>query len=184
MYYRGANAAIICYDITSESSWKMVESWLDELRRNMTTKLSRLQLEEVGLITSCPPCWRKTRFMSTRPVATGCAVWGCLHVCCRTIRRSHWLHFNSWWRWSHMSRSQCQRRHRYLSLSQYFLIHRRGRSIPVNRAEISWTTRRNRRTKRSADVRSSTIHQRTPRRHPKTKRSGMYLLTHTTLTFS
>jgi Ras-related protein Rab-21 len=40
MYYRGANAAIICYDITSESSWKMVESWLDELRRNMTTKLS------------------------------------------------------------------------------------------------------------------------------------------------
>jgi GTPase SAR1 family protein len=40
MYYRGANAAIICYDITSASSWNMVDSWLQELRRNMTTKLS------------------------------------------------------------------------------------------------------------------------------------------------
>lgn len=39
MYYRGANAAIICYDITSASSWNMVDSWLQELRRNMTTKL-------------------------------------------------------------------------------------------------------------------------------------------------
>lgn len=48
MYYRGANAAIICYDITSESSWKMVESWLDELRRNMTTKLSLLNSLELA----------------------------------------------------------------------------------------------------------------------------------------
>ena len=39
MYYRGANAAIICYDITSAPSWNMVDSWLQELRRNMTTKL-------------------------------------------------------------------------------------------------------------------------------------------------
>ena len=39
MYYRGANAAIICYDITSASSWNMVDSWLQELRRNMTTRL-------------------------------------------------------------------------------------------------------------------------------------------------
>ena len=42
MYYRGANAAIICYDITSAQSWNMVDSWLQELRRNMTTKLSSL----------------------------------------------------------------------------------------------------------------------------------------------
>lgn len=42
MYYRGANAAIICYDITSASSWNMVDSWLQELRRNMTTKLGPL----------------------------------------------------------------------------------------------------------------------------------------------
>jgi GTPase SAR1 family protein len=40
MYYRGASAAIICYDITSAQSWNMVDSWLQELRRNMTTKLS------------------------------------------------------------------------------------------------------------------------------------------------
>lgn len=45
MYYRGANAAIICYDITSASSWNMVDVWLQELRRNMTSKLSRLSFE-------------------------------------------------------------------------------------------------------------------------------------------
>jgi len=39
MYYRGANAAIICYDITSAASWNMVDTWLQELRRNMTSKL-------------------------------------------------------------------------------------------------------------------------------------------------
>jgi GTPase SAR1 family protein len=44
MYYRGANAAIICYDITSAASWNMVDSWLQELRRNMTTKLGPFPL--------------------------------------------------------------------------------------------------------------------------------------------
>jgi GTPase SAR1 family protein len=46
MYYRGANAAIICYDITSASSWNMVDSWLQELRRNMTTKLGNISILE------------------------------------------------------------------------------------------------------------------------------------------
>ena len=48
MYYRGANAAIICYDITSLASWNMVDSWLQELRRNMTTKLGMFLLIKSG----------------------------------------------------------------------------------------------------------------------------------------
>ncbi|KAG0055440.1 hypothetical protein BGZ83_008579 [Gryganskiella cystojenkinii] len=39
MYYRGANAAILVYDITSEESFKDMSSWVDELRKNMTEDL-------------------------------------------------------------------------------------------------------------------------------------------------
>ncbi|KAB5592399.1 Ras-like GTP-binding protein RYL2 [Ceratobasidium theobromae] len=34
MYYRGANAAILVYDITSASSFEDVKIWIDELKRN------------------------------------------------------------------------------------------------------------------------------------------------------
>lgn len=34
MYYRGANAAILVYDITSASSFDDVKVWIDELKRN------------------------------------------------------------------------------------------------------------------------------------------------------
>jgi GTPase SAR1 family protein len=39
MYYRGAHAAILVYDITSEDSLADVRVWLDELRRNMSSDL-------------------------------------------------------------------------------------------------------------------------------------------------
>ncbi|KAL9107172.1 MAG: hypothetical protein Q9227_007872 [Pyrenula ochraceoflavens] len=32
LYYRGANAGLLCYDITSEKSWEDMKGWLRELR--------------------------------------------------------------------------------------------------------------------------------------------------------
>ncbi|EPQ27748.1 uncharacterized protein PFL1_04885 [Pseudozyma flocculosa PF-1] len=39
MYYRGSNAAVIVYDITSMQSFLDVKSWIEELRRNMASDL-------------------------------------------------------------------------------------------------------------------------------------------------
>ncbi|KAJ2082157.1 hypothetical protein H4R24_001785 [Coemansia sp. RSA 988] len=35
MYYRGANAVVLVYDITSENSFKDIEAWVKELRQNI-----------------------------------------------------------------------------------------------------------------------------------------------------
>jgi small GTP-binding protein len=32
LYYRGANAGVLCYDVTSEQSWQEMKTWLRELR--------------------------------------------------------------------------------------------------------------------------------------------------------
>jgi hypothetical protein len=39
IYYRGANAAVLVYDITSLDSFDDVKLWLEELRRNMGSDL-------------------------------------------------------------------------------------------------------------------------------------------------
>ncbi|CAO3677754.1 unnamed protein product [Umbelopsis vinacea] len=39
MYYRGAHAAILVYDITSEESFQDMSSWVEELKKNMTEDL-------------------------------------------------------------------------------------------------------------------------------------------------
>ncbi|KAI9363170.1 ras-like GTP-binding protein RYL2 [Pilaira anomala] len=39
MYYRGASAAILVYDITSEESFTEMVSWMEELNKNMTDDL-------------------------------------------------------------------------------------------------------------------------------------------------
>ncbi|KAG0149900.1 hypothetical protein CROQUDRAFT_278893 [Cronartium quercuum f. sp. fusiforme G11] len=39
MYYRGANAAILVYDITNQASFDDIQNWLDELRENMSPEL-------------------------------------------------------------------------------------------------------------------------------------------------
>ncbi|XP_048752869.1 ras-related protein Rab-22A-like isoform X1 [Ostrea edulis] len=39
MYYRGAAAAIIVYDITREATFRTVKDWVRELKRNCTTDL-------------------------------------------------------------------------------------------------------------------------------------------------
>ncbi len=33
IYYRGAKAAIVCYDVMNEKSWEKVQFWVDELKR-------------------------------------------------------------------------------------------------------------------------------------------------------
>ncbi|ORY00687.1 ras-like GTP-binding protein RYL2 [Basidiobolus meristosporus CBS 931.73] len=39
MYYRGANAAVIVYDLTSRKSFDDIEAWVEELRKNMAEEL-------------------------------------------------------------------------------------------------------------------------------------------------
>ncbi|GAA5982829.1 hypothetical protein JCM5350_003001 [Sporobolomyces pararoseus] len=39
LYYRGALAAILVYDVTDESSFEDIKIWLEELRKNMTDEL-------------------------------------------------------------------------------------------------------------------------------------------------
>ena len=34
LYYRGAHAGILCYDVTSEKSWEEMKGWLEEMRAN------------------------------------------------------------------------------------------------------------------------------------------------------
>jgi len=34
LYYRGAHAGILCYDVTSERSWDEMKDWLEEMRAN------------------------------------------------------------------------------------------------------------------------------------------------------
>ncbi|KAF9579340.1 hypothetical protein BGW38_004443 [Lunasporangiospora selenospora] len=45
MYYRGANAAILVYDITSEESFNDMSSWVEELRKNMAEDLMGNKLD-------------------------------------------------------------------------------------------------------------------------------------------
>ncbi|KAI7858224.1 P-loop containing nucleoside triphosphate hydrolase protein [Circinella umbellata] len=39
MYYRGAQAALLVYDLTSQESFAELHSWIEELKRNMTEEL-------------------------------------------------------------------------------------------------------------------------------------------------
>lgn len=34
LYYRGAHAGILCYDVTNERSWEEMKDWLEEMRQN------------------------------------------------------------------------------------------------------------------------------------------------------
>ena len=34
LYYRGANAGLLCYDITNEQSWEEMKTWLAEMKEN------------------------------------------------------------------------------------------------------------------------------------------------------
>lgn len=34
LFYRGAQAGVLCYDVTSEKSWEEMKEWLEEMRQN------------------------------------------------------------------------------------------------------------------------------------------------------
>jgi len=48
MYYRGAAAAIVVFDITSEDSFTQLQQWVDELRKNSD--------ENIVLAIACNKC--------------------------------------------------------------------------------------------------------------------------------
>lgn len=60
LYYRGANAGILCYDVTSEQSWEEMKTWLEEMREHCefsfnesrpgSGMVSKLELSENDLI--------------------------------------------------------------------------------------------------------------------------------------
>ena len=39
LYYRGASAAIIVYDVTSQESFLKAKHWISELRKNVTNNI-------------------------------------------------------------------------------------------------------------------------------------------------
>lgn len=41
MYYRGASAALVVYDVTDPQSFETVKEWINELKKNVT--------EEIGM---------------------------------------------------------------------------------------------------------------------------------------
>ncbi|KAI9485283.1 MAG: ras-like GTP-binding protein RYL2 [Benjaminiella poitrasii] len=73
MYYRGASAAILVYDITSEESFTELISWMEELDKNMTDDLvihivgNKTDLEsqrKVPFSKVSDYCDRSTRFVN------------------------------------------------------------------------------------------------------------------------
>ncbi|RHZ68240.1 hypothetical protein Glove_296g31 [Diversispora epigaea] len=63
MYYRGANAAILVYDITSEESFLDMNAWIEELRKNMTKDLI---IHVVGNKIDLAPIERAVPFKRTQ----------------------------------------------------------------------------------------------------------------------
>ncbi|KAH8689949.1 P-loop containing nucleoside triphosphate hydrolase protein [Talaromyces proteolyticus] len=66
LYYRGANACLLCYDITDETSFKEMTGWLQELKSNVDN--SALVIHVVGTksdIVAIDPSRRKVPFERT-----------------------------------------------------------------------------------------------------------------------
>ncbi|PIA17476.1 ras-domain-containing protein [Coemansia reversa NRRL 1564] len=60
MYYRGANAVVLVYDITSENSFKDIEAWVQELRLNIDVDNTVLLL--VGNKLDLAPAKRQVEY--------------------------------------------------------------------------------------------------------------------------
>ncbi|KAJ6025974.1 hypothetical protein N7444_013653 [Penicillium canescens] len=71
LYYRGAHACLLCYDITDESSFQEMAGWLRELRKNIGTgedNLDPLVIHVVGTksdIVTMDPSRRRIPFERT-----------------------------------------------------------------------------------------------------------------------
>ncbi|KAJ1887490.1 hypothetical protein GGF37_001698 [Kickxella alabastrina] len=64
MYYRGANAVILVYDITSEDSFRDVDTWVQELKKNVDMEQTVLFL--VGNKLDLAPGKRKVEYTRAR----------------------------------------------------------------------------------------------------------------------
>ncbi|KAJ2448909.1 hypothetical protein GGF42_004947 [Coemansia sp. RSA 2424] len=64
MYYRGANAVVLVYDITSEDSFKDVDAWVQELKQNIDIESTVLLL--VGNKLDLAPGRRQVEYSRAR----------------------------------------------------------------------------------------------------------------------
>ncbi|KAF2396119.1 ras-domain-containing protein [Trichodelitschia bisporula] len=62
LYYRGANAALLCYDITSEPSFVEMGHWLHELRKNLPSDTILHVVGTKSDIVAADPSSRKVTF--------------------------------------------------------------------------------------------------------------------------
>lgn len=58
LYYRGANAGILCYDVTDEQSWEEMKVWLEEMREHCEFSFNESRPGS-GMVSK--PCGRSTR---------------------------------------------------------------------------------------------------------------------------
>jgi len=55
MYYRDAVGAIICYDLTNEHTFKSVEYWVNEMKKNTTADAGGFIMALAGNKCDLPP---------------------------------------------------------------------------------------------------------------------------------
>ncbi|KAL4877775.1 P-loop containing nucleoside triphosphate hydrolase protein [Aspergillus karnatakaensis] len=68
LYYRGANACLLCYDITDEASFTEMTGWLVELKKNLANEHEPIVIHVVGTksdIVALEPGKRKVPFERT-----------------------------------------------------------------------------------------------------------------------
>ncbi|RJE17726.1 GTP-binding protein [Aspergillus sclerotialis] len=69
LYYRGANACLLCYDITDESSFQEMTGWLLELKENLSeAELEKIVIHVVGTksdVVATEPALRRVPFERT-----------------------------------------------------------------------------------------------------------------------
>ena len=69
MYYRGARAAILCYDVTDKSSFEKIRYWIGELQENeQVTIIHLIFIIECGSVVEHLPHMRE--IWVRPPVAT------------------------------------------------------------------------------------------------------------------
>ena len=61
IYYRGAKAAIVCYDITDKSSFDRVRFWVEELRKNEMVNNS-IYSSQCAELACSKPLFESTKF--------------------------------------------------------------------------------------------------------------------------
>ncbi|KAK9450893.1 P-loop containing nucleoside triphosphate hydrolase protein [Limtongia smithiae] len=84
MYYRSAACGILCYDITSDSSFGAIDSWLQELRQNLSNDIIiHIVGTKLDLVREDPSC-RQVPFEK------------CLRYADKWLRDSEIVHNPAW----------------------------------------------------------------------------------------